>query len=194
MDQHTVTYTPVDRQRPRSKQQNIAEELCFLRGPLSSNGRALEERCFLRCLCWRHIVSNSCSRAAYAALPMVTLNISFYTNEISRRKKNWSRVSDGRLTPGQTGRLTVGRKLTSTSTATWLWLLYGWRIWMKASYIKKEVIVKQRKLKSGQGPHRGPDTKKNWPTDRRSQYNLNLNMNLKRKSLLGRVQRRWVGG
>jgi hypothetical protein len=35
--------------------------------------------------------------------------------EISKRKKNWSRVPDGRLTPKQTGRLTVGRKLTSTS-------------------------------------------------------------------------------
>jgi hypothetical protein len=37
--------------------------------------------------------------------------------KISRRKKNWSRVPDGRLTPGQTGRPTVGRKLTSTSTS-----------------------------------------------------------------------------
>jgi hypothetical protein len=37
--------------------------------------------------------------------------------EISRRKKNWSSVPDGRLTPRQTGRLTVGRKLTSTSTS-----------------------------------------------------------------------------
>jgi hypothetical protein len=37
--------------------------------------------------------------------------------EISRRKKNWSRVPDGRLTPRQTGRLTVGSKLTSTSTS-----------------------------------------------------------------------------
>jgi hypothetical protein len=36
--------------------------------------------------------------------------------EISRRKENWSRVPDGRLTPRQTGRLTVARKLTSTST------------------------------------------------------------------------------
>jgi hypothetical protein len=34
------------------------------------------------------------------------------------RKKNWSRVPDGSLTPGQTGRLTVGHKLTSTSTST----------------------------------------------------------------------------
>jgi hypothetical protein len=32
--------------------------------------------------------------------------------EISWRKKNWSQVPDGRLTPGQTVRLTVGRKLT----------------------------------------------------------------------------------
>jgi hypothetical protein len=33
--------------------------------------------------------------------------------EISWRKKNWSQVPDGRLTPGQTGRLTVGVKLTN---------------------------------------------------------------------------------
>jgi hypothetical protein len=31
-----------------------------------------------------------------------------------RRKKNWSRLPDGRLTPRQAGRLAVGRKLTST--------------------------------------------------------------------------------
>jgi hypothetical protein len=36
--------------------------------------------------------------------------------EISRRKKNWSQVPDGCLTPGQTGQLTVGRKLTATAT------------------------------------------------------------------------------
>jgi hypothetical protein len=36
--------------------------------------------------------------------------------EISRRKKNWSQVPDERLTPGQTGRLTVGRKFTATAT------------------------------------------------------------------------------
>jgi hypothetical protein len=34
--------------------------------------------------------------------------------EISKRKKNWSQVQDGRLTLGLTGRLTVGRKLTAT--------------------------------------------------------------------------------
>jgi hypothetical protein len=36
--------------------------------------------------------------------------------EISRRKKNWSQFPDGRLPPGQIGRLTVGRKLTATAT------------------------------------------------------------------------------
>jgi hypothetical protein len=36
--------------------------------------------------------------------------------EISWRKKNWSKVPDGRLTPGQTGRLTVGRKLTQLNS------------------------------------------------------------------------------
>jgi hypothetical protein len=36
--------------------------------------------------------------------------------EISRRNKNWSQVPDGRLAPGQTGRLTVGRKLTHSLT------------------------------------------------------------------------------
>jgi hypothetical protein len=39
--------------------------------------------------------------------------------------------------------------------------------------MKKKVLVRQRKLKSGHWPQRGPDTKTNWPTDRRSQYNLN---------------------
>jgi hypothetical protein len=33
------------------------------------------------------------------------------------RKKNWSRVPDGCLTPRLTGRLTVGRNVTSTSTS-----------------------------------------------------------------------------
>jgi hypothetical protein len=35
-----------------------------------------------------------------------------------RGKKNWSQVPDGRLTPRQTGRPAVGRKLTSTSSST----------------------------------------------------------------------------
>jgi hypothetical protein len=37
--------------------------------------------------------------------------------EISSRKKNWSQVPDGRLTPGQTGRLNVDRKLTHSLTS-----------------------------------------------------------------------------
>jgi hypothetical protein len=41
--------------------------------------------------------------------------------EISRRTKNWSQVPDERLTPGQTGRLTVGRKLIATGTRLPLW-------------------------------------------------------------------------
>jgi hypothetical protein len=39
------------------------------------------------------------------------LQTRYCPKEISRRTKNWSQVPDGRLTPGQTGRLTVGRKL-----------------------------------------------------------------------------------
>jgi hypothetical protein len=31
--------------------------------------------------------------------------------KVSRRKKNWSRVPDGRLTPRRTGRLTIGRNV-----------------------------------------------------------------------------------
>jgi hypothetical protein len=37
--------------------------------------------------------------------------------KMSRRKKNWSRVPDGGLTPRLTGRLTVGRNVTSTSNS-----------------------------------------------------------------------------
>jgi hypothetical protein len=44
-------------------------------------------------------------------------------------KKNWSQVPDGRLTPGQTGRLTVGRKLTSTSTLTSISEITVQQIW-----------------------------------------------------------------
>jgi hypothetical protein len=68
--------------------------------------------------------SNKDQKQLYSKLqtrPLVIEGASKYQTrnclkEISRRKKNWSRVADGRLTPGQTGRLTVGRKLTSTST------------------------------------------------------------------------------
>jgi hypothetical protein len=48
-----------------------------------------------------------------------------------------------------------------------------------ALHREDEVTVKQRKLKSGHGPHWGPGTKTNWPTDRWSQYTRNLNLNLR---------------
>jgi hypothetical protein len=41
---------------------------------------------------------------------------------------------------------------------------------------KTENNCQTKKLKSRNGPHWGPDTKTNWPTDRRSQYNLKLNL------------------
>jgi hypothetical protein len=56
--------------------------------------------------------------------------------EISKRKRNWSQVPDGRLTPGQTGRLTVGRKLTHSLTyevrhkPLKLVFCNGWYIWL----------------------------------------------------------------
>jgi hypothetical protein len=40
---------------------------------------------------------------------------------------------------------------------------YGWG---RHTWRRKKVIVKQRKLISGHGPHRGLEIKKNWPTDR----------------------------
>jgi hypothetical protein len=42
--------------------------------------------------------------------------------------------------------------------------------------MKKEEVVKQRILKFGRLPQKGPDTKSNWSADRRSQYNLNLEL------------------
>jgi hypothetical protein len=38
---------------------------------------------------------------------------------------------------------------------------------------KKESNYQTKNLKSGHGPHKGPDTKTKWPTDRRSQYEYN---------------------
>jgi CelD/BcsL family acetyltransferase involved in cellulose biosynthesis len=52
----------------------------------------------------------------------------------------------------------------------------------RAPYMKKrKVIVKQKKLKSGHGTQRGPNTKTNLLTDLRSQYNLNLNLRREEK-------------
>jgi hypothetical protein len=51
-----------------------------------------------------------------------------------------------------------------------IWV-YGWGL---PAWRRNKLIVKQKKLKSGHGPYKGPDTKTNRPTYRRSQYNLNL--------------------
>jgi hypothetical protein len=41
---------------------------------------------------------------------------------------------------------------------------------------KKESDCYRNKIKSGHEPHTGPYTKMNWQTDRRSQYNVNMNL------------------
>jgi hypothetical protein len=41
------------------------------------------------------------------------------SEENFKEKENWSWVPDGRLTPRLTGRLTVGRNVTSTSKLRW---------------------------------------------------------------------------
>jgi hypothetical protein len=70
-----------------------------------------------------------------------------------------------------TGRLTAGRNVT------WNWTrVIALQITDPSSRQRgrptwrKNEIVTQRNLKSG------PDTKTNWQTDRRSQYNLNLKL------------------
>jgi hypothetical protein len=45
-------------------------------------------------------------------------NSTFLKNIPWKRKKNWWWVPDGGLIPGQTGRLTVGRKVTLTLDAS----------------------------------------------------------------------------
>jgi hypothetical protein len=53
----------------------------------------------------------------------------------------------------------------------------SWGIWVREPYTEKnESNWETKKLKSDHGPHWGPGTKKNWPTDHRSQYNLKLNL------------------
>jgi hypothetical protein len=67
--------------------------------------------------------------------------------EISRRKINWSQVPDGRLTPRQTGQLTVGRKLTHSLDRLfdlgWILLFVGDTV-EGALHREDEVTVKQR--------------------------------------------------
>jgi hypothetical protein len=63
----------------------------------------------------------------------------------------------------------------------WLWLWTGspcrWRIYGWGSPTpRRRSNCQATKLKSRYGPHWWPGTKTNWPTDRRSQCNLKLNM------------------
>jgi hypothetical protein len=84
--------------------------------------------------------------ASHAALPMVTLKISPYTNVT----------------------LTFDFGLDHP--------VHGGYGWGSPTPRRKKVICQTKKLKSGHGPHWVPGTKTNWPTDRRSQYNLKLNL------------------
>jgi hypothetical protein len=142
--------------------------------------------------------------ASHAALQMVTLNISPYTNvtltfdfefgldhpvhgwygwesPTQRRKKVIAKQRKLKLrgpTPRRTDRLTVGRDIT------WTWTFVialqiadpSSRQRGLSTWRRNKVIATQRKVKSGHLLERGPDTKTNWPTDRQSQYNLNLIM------------------
>jgi hypothetical protein len=57
---------------------------------------------------------------------LTSTNSQLCKNNYREKGKNWSGVSDGCLTPRQTGRLTVGRNITLTFALTWvvqwLWL------------------------------------------------------------------------
>jgi hypothetical protein len=49
---------------------------------------------------------------------------------------------------------------------------YGWG----SPTQRRRTNCQTKKLKSGYGPHWGPGTKTNWPTDRQSQCNFKLNL------------------
>jgi hypothetical protein len=84
--------------------------------------------------------------SSHAALPMVTLTISPYTNVTLT--SDFDSGLDHPVHGGNGGGHPIRRR--------------------------NKVTVTQKKIKSGHGPHRGPGTEKNWLTDRQSQYNLNL--------------------
>jgi hypothetical protein len=69
-------------------------------------------RRFLRCPCRIKERKRSYSRQR----GRYKITSSNCLKEISRRKKNWSRVPDGSLTPRRTGRLIVCRNVTLTLT------------------------------------------------------------------------------
>jgi hypothetical protein len=53
--------------------------------------------------------------------------------------------------------------------------VHGGYEWGSPALIRRSNC-QTKKLKSGYGPHWGPGTKTNWPTDRRSQCHLKLNL------------------
>jgi hypothetical protein len=56
----------------------------------------------------------------------------------------------------------------------------------RAPYVKKkEVNCNSKKLKYGHLYQKGPDTKTNWPTDRRWQCNFDFNYEIMFKQQLG---------
>jgi hypothetical protein len=57
----------------------------------------------------------------------------------------------------------------------WLWAVHGGYGWGSPTP-RRRSNCQTKKLKSGYGPHWGPGTETNWPTYRRSQYNLKLNL------------------
>jgi hypothetical protein len=79
-------------------------------------------------------------------------------------------------TPRRSGRLTVGRNVTLTSTSTNEEILHRhgrgrqeYRSVRRAPYMKiKKGIVTQINVTSGHLLQKGHGTKTNWPTDRRS--------------------------
>jgi hypothetical protein len=79
-----------------------------------SNRQRLD-RAWLR---WRGPAATVNYRTALSSERALQNNTRNGLKKILRRKKNCSRVPDGGLTPRLTGRLTVGRNVTSTSTST----------------------------------------------------------------------------
>jgi hypothetical protein len=86
--------------------------------------------------------------ASHAALPMITLKISPYTNVTLTFDFNF-----GLDHPVHGG--------------------YGWGSPIPR---RKKSNCQTKKLKSGHGPHWGPGIKTNWPTDCQLQYNLKLKL------------------
>jgi hypothetical protein len=110
---------------------------------------------------------------------------------VNTEKKICSWVPDGSPKLRQTGRLTVGRNLTSALvvservtngygycvilTSEWLHHKLQTRPLAREGVLHEEVTVRLKEnLKLVMGTKGVPDTKANWPTDSRSQNQLRL--------------------